>query len=96
MANSYPLHCVTAWLGNTPQVADRHYLQVTTEHFAKAIAGAGLGVVQNVVQQPAETPCNGPQPLTGKPQKTREKASFPTFPEVFQHAQEDSNLRPTD
>jgi hypothetical protein len=92
LANSYPLHVVTAWLGNTPQVADRHYLQITAEHYAQAVAE----VVQQVVQHPPETACNDLQPLSERPQKTRGKATFPTFPEAFRHAQEDSNLRPAD
>ena len=32
----FPLHVVCRWLGNSPGVARRHYLQVTDEHFAKA------------------------------------------------------------
>jgi len=38
LANRFPLHVVTAWLGNTPRVAEQHYLQVTPEHFAQAVA----------------------------------------------------------
>ncbi len=33
----YPLHTVTAWLGNTPAVAAEHYLSVLPEHLASAI-----------------------------------------------------------
>ena len=58
LANSFPLHVVTSWLGNTPSVADRHYLQVTSEHFAQAVAGRGARVVQQVVQKPAAGDCN--------------------------------------
>lgn len=36
LAESYPLHVVTAWLGNSEPVARKHYLQVTDEHFTKA------------------------------------------------------------
>jgi len=32
----YPAHVVCAWLGNTPKVAMKHYLQVTEEDFRKA------------------------------------------------------------
>ena len=38
LANEYPLHVVTAWLGNTPSVAAKHYLQITDGHFAQASA----------------------------------------------------------
>ncbi len=36
LAETYPLHVVTAWLGNSQLIAAKHYLQVTDEHFAKA------------------------------------------------------------
>lgn len=37
----HALHVVCAWIGNTPKVAAEHYLQVTDEHFAQAVAGSG-------------------------------------------------------
>lgn len=36
LAQKYPLHVVTAWIGNSALVATQHYLQVTEEDFAKA------------------------------------------------------------
>lgn len=36
LADSYPLHVVCAWIGNTERVANSHYLQVTDDHFNKA------------------------------------------------------------
>lgn len=33
----FPLHVVAAWLGNTPSIATRHYLQVTEAHFQRAV-----------------------------------------------------------
>jgi len=39
LEESYPSHVVCAWLGNSLQVARKHYLQVTDEHFAKATRG---------------------------------------------------------
>lgn len=37
LAEQFPLHVVTAWLGNTQSVAMEHYLQVTNEHFQRAV-----------------------------------------------------------
>ena len=37
LADTYPIHVVTAWLGNTPEVARKHYLQVTDDHFQAAV-----------------------------------------------------------
>jgi hypothetical protein len=45
------MHVVCAWIGNSQAVAAKHYLQVTDDHFSKA--------VQNPVQQAAEPGCTG-------------------------------------
>jgi integrase len=37
LAEKYPIHVVCAWIGNTPSVANKHYLQVTDEHFQQAV-----------------------------------------------------------
>jgi len=63
LAERFPIQVVTAWLGNTPDIAMRHYLQVTEDHFRQALEPAGGGgaesgarnvtkAVQNPVQQP--------------------------------------------
>jgi integrase len=36
LEEQYPTHVVCAWLGNSPRVAARHYLQVTDDHFDQA------------------------------------------------------------
>lgn len=35
LAKEYPIHVVTAWLGNTPRIALKHYLQVTDADFER-------------------------------------------------------------
>lgn len=50
LEEDYPTHVVCAWLGNSPEVARKHYLQVTDEHFARATVCAA----QNQAQQPAQ------------------------------------------
>ena len=35
---TYPMHVVCSWIGNSPKVAAKHYLQTTPEHFQKAAA----------------------------------------------------------
>ncbi len=45
----FPQHVVCAWLGNSPKVAHKHYLQVTDAHFEAAIAAP---TAPNVVQPP--------------------------------------------
>ena len=88
MTNKFPLHVVTAWLGNTPQVASKHYLQVTDEHFAQATAG----VLQKAVQKLQASGGNGSQSLSENPEKSRGSAVFPTFTGSVEYTPEDSNL----
>jgi integrase len=33
LAETYPMHVICAWIGNSQAVAQKHYLQVTDEHF---------------------------------------------------------------
>lgn len=40
LEQQFPLHVVCKWLGNSPSVAARHYLQVTEEHFEMASKSA--------------------------------------------------------
>lgn len=66
---SHPIHVVTSWLGNTPTVALKHYLQVLDTDFEKATKGgaeSGAVVVQNAVQ--SRTGVNGQEmPRTPQP-----------------------------
>ena len=39
LSAQFPLHVVCAWLGNSAPIAQKHYLQVTEQHFAEAIGG---------------------------------------------------------
>ncbi len=36
LAETYPLHVVCAWIGNSQPIAAKHYLQVTDDHFSQA------------------------------------------------------------
>jgi hypothetical protein len=38
LADEFPLHVVTDWIGNSPDIAERHYLKTTEDHFQKAIS----------------------------------------------------------
>ena len=54
LAKDHPLHTVTAWIGNTPQIAMKHYLQVTEADYQKANEGgaeSGAQAAQNEAQQ---------------------------------------------
>jgi integrase len=54
LAQSYPLHVVCAWLGNSARIAQKHYLQLTDEDFYRAAKGgaeSGAPRAQNAAQQ---------------------------------------------
>ena len=55
LCETFPLHVVTAWIGNSQLVAKRHYLQVTDEHFDRAaqIAAHSPTEAQKAAQHPA-------------------------------------------
>jgi len=58
----FPSHVVCAWLGNSVQVARKHYLQVTDEHFEQALQNPvqpAHEAQQNQVLQPAAIERNG-------------------------------------
>ena len=56
------MHVVCQWIGNSQPIAAKHYLQVTDDHFSKA--------VRNPVQQPAVLPRTGSQPELAAHEKT--------------------------
>jgi len=47
LADEFPIHVVCEWIGNSPDVARKHYFTVTADHFAKA---AGQKAAQNPAQ----------------------------------------------
>ncbi len=38
LTDQFPNHVVCEWLGNSAPIADKHYLQVTDQHYAEAAA----------------------------------------------------------
>ncbi len=53
LVERFPLHVVCGWIGNSPKIAQRHYLQLTENHFAEAVQKAVQDPVHNPVQQVA-------------------------------------------
>jgi integrase len=50
LVQDFTVQCVTAWMGNTPSIALKHYLMVTEDQYAKALGG-GAQAAQNQAQQ---------------------------------------------
>jgi integrase len=51
LMEEYPAHVVCAWIGNSESVARKHYLQLTDEHFARAVRGGAPKAAQKAAQQ---------------------------------------------
>jgi integrase len=50
LAENYPAHLISAWLGHNQATAMKHYLQVTDDHFAKAVQNPRAATARNRVQ----------------------------------------------
>lgn len=88
LAETFPIHTVCAWIGNSPRVADRHYLQVTEEHFARAVQKA----VQNPVQYPAQQPATYPATTRDDSRDTKgAQQEDPTIPDACEVSQKIEN-----
>ena len=62
LADDFPMHVVCQWIGNSQPIAAKHYLQVTDDHFSKAL--------QKALQQPAVLPRTGSQAGLAEDEKT--------------------------
>ena len=83
----FDLNTVTRWLGNSPDVARKHYLQITPDDIAKATA---MGT--------EEKSANSPQHIGERASKNRDfpvSTSTETQEKATQHTREDSNLQPS-
>ena len=64
LEHDYPTYVVCKWLGNTPNIAHRHYLTVTEEHFQDAAENGGLAGDKRGMQTPVTPRIRKPLPLT--------------------------------
>lgn len=73
LVERFPLHVVTSWLGNTVKVAQKHYLQVTEEHFRRAAQGGdsaalGSATAPQNAERPVPAPSGQNRPDSPQPQ----------------------------
>ncbi len=83
LAETYPAHVVAAWMGHSERIAERHYLQATSEHFAKA--------AQNAAHYLA-VPSRNDRKVTST--DAQENADFPVCTATYHNVQPNP-LRPT-
>jgi len=76
LAELFPLPVVTGWLGNSPKVALRHYLQITDAHFAKALAKPGDKAAHLPSKTAQNDAANDTQTAEENPENTEGNAVF--------------------
>ena len=55
LAEVFPIHVVCKWIGNSELVATAHYLQITDDHFKRAVDAEGFAqAAQNAAQKAHE------------------------------------------
>lgn len=82
LTETFPVQVVTAWLGNTPNIALRHYLMTTEAHFEAALTLTEKAV-QNPVQQPSAKGRNGAQEAAPENAQTQAVPGFATTCELL-------------
>ncbi len=60
LAETYPLHVVTNWIGNSELVAAKHYLQTTNEHYDRAVNNAAQNAAQKLHEGSGNEPKDEP------------------------------------
>ena len=75
---------VCDWIGNTEAIASKHYLQVTEDHFARAVEQGAPKEGQKEGQQPAGLPRRGAQPEVAAHKKIPVLQGFAAGCEVVQ------------
>ncbi|MCH8164054.1 MAG: site-specific integrase [Planctomycetes bacterium] len=85
LAEQFPIHVVCKWIGNSQPVAAKHYLQLTDEHFERAISGgapAGAEAAQNAAQKAHETAGNDEKAVpVAEPESAETSSGFESYPE---------------
>ena len=70
LAARFPLHTVTAWIGHTPQIAERHYLMTTDADFDRAATERALPKALLALPESGVLERNEETRIAKKPEKT--------------------------
>ena len=82
LEQDYPTYVVCEWLGNTSNIAHKHYLTVTEEHFQDAAENGGLAGDKRGMQPPV-TPRTDSHKETLVPHEVRKNATFAEVVDVL-------------
>ena len=96
LAQTYPLHVVCTWIGNTERIAAKHYLQVTEDYFALAAKTHSAKYSAHFPKTAQNTAQHGARTEHAPNEKIPELSGFsaisPAFPAVGDYPRQDSNL----
>ncbi len=82
LADEFPIQVVCAWIGNSQPVAMQHYLQLTEDHFARAVRPTNVAL-DTAAQNPAQ---NTHEPArTGRNKIAATNAKTPAMTGVCEH-----------
>ena len=84
LADDFPIQVVCDWIGNTEAIASKHYLQVTEDHFARAVGQGAAKGGQKEGPQPAVLPRKGSQATLPAHEQTPVLQGFAAGCEVVQ------------
>ena len=94
---TFPSHVVTAWLGNSERIAEKHDLQVLDSHFDRAVHDdSSLKAAQKAAQYTSESLGNASHTSAAENEKPLELQGKPTKQGVCDSedwAMRDSNPR---
>ena len=76
---------VCKWLGNTPNVAHKHYLTVTEVDYSRAVQNGGLAGDKRGMQPPVLLRTESHE-KTRTPHEVRENASFSDVVDILENA----------
>ena len=85
LVEDYPEHVVAAWLGNSIEIARKHYLQVTDEHFDRAVSSE-LNSPAKAAQKAAHYPAQNAAQQAHAPACTEWKSESATSVSPNVHA----------
>jgi integrase len=72
LVKDFPIHTVTAWLGNSPKVAMKHYLQVTDAEFERAAGVEKKSAAKNAALEQQNPQQQAPASACGDVQTDQE------------------------
>jgi integrase len=91
LKREYPDHVVHAWIGNSKEVAEDHYLMVTDLDYERAASGQPIYPAQNPAQSAPVRSHREPSPARKKARNPREKRGSRAF--QYPHGESNPGFR---